>query len=278
MATPHVAGVVALMFSRNAALTPDEVESRLKSSTRAFPATCSQCGTGIVDALAAVNAATGGGGDPDPGDTELENGVAVSNLSGSSGTELRYTIEVPAGSTNLVIETSGGSGDADLYVRFGSPPTTSSYNCRPYRNGNNESCSFATPQTGIYHIMVRGYSTFSGLTLRGSFSAGGGSTACAAGFTEYNGNLSSGASGYAPSTSGFSAAAGLHSGRLSGPASADFDLYLQRRTSSGWSIVSRSESSSSTESIDFNGTANTYRWRVYAYSGSGAYRLCVRTP
>jgi serine protease len=278
MATPHVAGVIALMLARNSGLTPDEVESRLKSSTRSFPTTCSQCGTGIVDALAAVNAATGGGGDPDPGDTELDNGVAVPNLSGSSGTELRYTIEVPAGSTNLVIETSGGSGDADLYVRFGSAPTTSSYNCRPYRNGNNESCSFATPQTGVYHVMVRGYAAFSGLTLRGSFSTGGGSTACAAGFTEYTGNISSGGSGYAPSSSGFSAAAGAHSGRLTGPSGADFDLYLQRRSGSSWSIVSRSEGSSSTESVDYNGTANTYRWRVYAYSGSGAYRLCVRRP
>jgi serine protease len=32
MATPHVVGVVALMLSRNSALTPDDVESRLKSS------------------------------------------------------------------------------------------------------------------------------------------------------------------------------------------------------------------------------------------------------
>ena len=126
--------------------------------------------------------------------------------------------------------------------------------------------------------MVRGYSAFSGLTLRGSFSTGGGSTACAAGFTEYTGNISTGGSGYAPSSSGFSAAAGAHSGRLTGPSGADFDLYLQRRSGSSWSIVSRSEGSSSTESVDYNGSANTYRWRVYAYSGSGAYRLCVRRP
>jgi serine protease len=57
MATPHVAGVAALMLAVNGALTPTQVESRLKSSTRAFPATCSQCGTGIVDATAAVAAA-----------------------------------------------------------------------------------------------------------------------------------------------------------------------------------------------------------------------------
>jgi serine protease len=62
MASPHVAGVVALMLSKNSALTPDEVETRLKGSTRAFPATCSQCGTGIVNANAAVDAAAGTGG------------------------------------------------------------------------------------------------------------------------------------------------------------------------------------------------------------------------
>ena len=57
MATPHVAGTVALMLSRNPALTPTQVEQRLRSSARAFPAICNQCGTGIVNARAAVVAA-----------------------------------------------------------------------------------------------------------------------------------------------------------------------------------------------------------------------------
>jgi serine protease len=277
MAAPHVAGVVALMLSRNAALSPDDVESRLKGSTRSFPAKCNQCGTGIVDALAAVNAASGGG-NPDPGDDELENGAPVSNLSGSSGAELRYTLEVPAGAANLQIQISGGSGDADLYVRFGSPPTTSTYDCRPYRSGNSETCTFATAQAGTYHVMVRGYSSFSGVTLLGAFSTGGGSGACAAGFTEYTGTLSSRSSAYVPSSSGFSAASGQHAGRLTGPSTADFDLYLQRRSGSSWQTVARGETSTSTESVDYSGSASTYRWRVYSYRGSGAYRLCVRTP
>lgn len=61
MATPHVAGIVALMLARNAALTPDQVETRLKSSAaaRGFPVACAQCGVGIVDASTAIDAALG---------------------------------------------------------------------------------------------------------------------------------------------------------------------------------------------------------------------------
>ncbi|MDT7835236.1 S8 family serine peptidase [Aquabacterium sp. OR-4] len=59
MATPVVSGVAALMLSANPKLTPDQVASLLKSTARAFPATCSGCGAGIVDASAAVAAAVG---------------------------------------------------------------------------------------------------------------------------------------------------------------------------------------------------------------------------
>lgn len=173
MATPHVAGVAALMMSANSTLTPDQVETMLKNTARAFPSTCSQCGTGIVDANAAVTAALGGGPDPDP-DTELQNGVPVTNLSGSQGTELRFTLDVPAGATDLSFVMSGGSGDADLYVNFGSAPTTSDYDCRPYVGGNNETCDISNVQAGTYHVMLRGYSAFSGVSLVGSFTEGGG--------------------------------------------------------------------------------------------------------
>jgi serine protease len=78
---------------------------------------------------------------------------------------------VPAGASNLVFQSSGGTGDADMYVRFGSAPgtTAGTYDCRPYLNGNNETCTFASPSSGTWYVMVRAYSTFSGVTLTGSY-------------------------------------------------------------------------------------------------------------
>ena len=63
MATPHVAGVVSLLLSVNASLTPGQVTSLLQSNVTAFPSgsSCntSNCGPGILNAALAVAAAQG---------------------------------------------------------------------------------------------------------------------------------------------------------------------------------------------------------------------------
>ncbi|MCB1613887.1 MAG: pre-peptidase C-terminal domain-containing protein [Xanthomonadales bacterium] len=104
----------------------------------------------------------------------LQNGVPVSGLSGATGAALAFTVAIPAGAQNLVITTAGGSGDPDLYVRFGSPPTTSTFDCRSFANGPAEQCTFATPSAGTYHVLISGFSAFSGLTLTASWQTGGG--------------------------------------------------------------------------------------------------------
>lgn len=71
----------------------------------------------------------GGGTTPDPTD-DLVNGVAKTNISGSKNSKIHFIMNVPAGASNLSFASSGGSGDADLYVRFGAQPTTSTYDCR----------------------------------------------------------------------------------------------------------------------------------------------------
>src|SRR5690606_30257303 len=103
------------------------------------------------------------------GGNVLTNGVPVTGISGAASSQQFWTRSVPAGATNLSFQTSGGSGDADLYVRFGSAPTTSTYDCRPYQNGNNETCSFPSPAAGTWHVMLRGYSAYSGVSLVGSY-------------------------------------------------------------------------------------------------------------
>ena len=55
----------------------------------------------------------------------------AANLSGSQGSQKRYSFDVLAGASNLRIAISGGSGDADLYVKFGSQPDLQDYDCRP---------------------------------------------------------------------------------------------------------------------------------------------------
>ncbi len=102
----------------------------------------------------------------------LCNGIAVTGLSAGTGLQTQtYRLVVPAGATNLKFVTAGGTGDADLFVKFGSAPTTSSYDCRPYIGGNAETCTITNVQPGTYFVMLRAFSTFSGVSLTGSFTA-----------------------------------------------------------------------------------------------------------
>ncbi|WP_166114385.1 S8 family peptidase [Pseudoalteromonas sp. Z9A5] len=178
MAAPHVAGVAALIKQAKPDATPDEIESILKSTARSFSATCTSCGTGIVDAAAAVAAASGDTTPPAGDDNTLTDGEAKTGLSGATNAEAFYTMTVPSGATNVTFTISGGTGDTDLYVRAGSKPTTSTYDCRPFENGNNEECSIDSPTAGTYHVMLRGYSAYSGVSLVGNITGGstGGST------------------------------------------------------------------------------------------------------
>jgi xanthomonalisin len=118
-----------------------------------------------------VSGSTGGGGTgggTSNGNT-LQNGVAATGLSAAKGAKLNYTVAIPAGAKNLKVSISGGTGDADLYLKAGSAPTTSSYDCRPYVTGNTESCSVASPQAGTYYVMLNAYAAFSGVSLTASW-------------------------------------------------------------------------------------------------------------
>lgn len=105
--------------------------------------------------------------------TALENSVPLTGLSGASGSDTFYTLDVPANASDLSITISGGSGDADLYTKFGSQVSSSNWDCRPYASGNSETCTVNNPQQGTYYIMLNAWSAYSGVSLVGSYTDGG---------------------------------------------------------------------------------------------------------
>jgi len=102
---------------------------------------------------------------------ELANGIAKTGLSGAKNSRKYFTMAVPAGASNLSFQMSANNGDADIYVKFGSQPTTNSYDCRPYTGGSNETCN-VTAQVGTYYIMIDAYKSYNSLSLTGSYTTG----------------------------------------------------------------------------------------------------------
>jgi endonuclease/exonuclease/phosphatase family metal-dependent hydrolase len=140
------------------------------SANYALTATVSQGSTPTPTPAATPTPATGGS------TSALTSGV-TKNDSVGTGQWDQFYIDVPAGATQLQIEMTG-SGDADLYVKKGAQPTSSSYDQRPYLNGSAETVTISNPSSGRYYIGVNGYST-ANYSLKATVtqgSAGGGST------------------------------------------------------------------------------------------------------
>ncbi len=169
MAAPHVAGAVALYLQSNPSATPAQVETEIEGNAVANRISNVN---GSPNLLLQTDSGTTPPPPPPPSDNVLSNGVPVSGLAASTGNDIVYTMEVPSGATNISFNITGGSGDADMYVRFGSAPTDSTYDCRPYLNGNNETCT-GSSTGGTYYVRVKAYSTFSGVTLTGSYTEAG---------------------------------------------------------------------------------------------------------
>ena len=91
----------------------------------------------------------------------------MSSLSGSTGDEVFYVVQYPAGTRALEFRLSGANGDADLYVRAAAKPTARDYDCRPYLNGSRETCRTANLEAagGKVYVRLHAYRSYTGASL-----------------------------------------------------------------------------------------------------------------
>lgn len=72
--------------------------------------------------------------------------------------------------TNLSVVMSG-TGDPDMFVKFGAEPTATAYDCRPYETGAAETCTLAVP-AGATQVFV-GVNGYSAATFTVKVTSGG---------------------------------------------------------------------------------------------------------
>lgn len=277
MASPHVAGAVALLLSKNPSASPAQVASQLLAGARVSKV--SNVGTGSPNRLLSTTflLSPAPPEDPveeEPGVVELKNGVTVTGVSGNKGEEKVFVLQVPAGTTAVEIQVSGGTGDMDLYTKLGSKPTATDYDCRPYSNGNSETCSYTAAQIpaagGKIFVRLHGYANFSGVQIRASVkneSLAGPCSNCEL----KTGSLSVRGAKIEPW--GEFNSAGKISLWLEGPTGTDFDLYLFKQNGAQWTQVASSTKTASQEFVAYDGSVGKYKVEVRSYNGTGTFKV-----
>lgn len=95
----------------------------------------------------------------------IENGGAVDNLSGAAGSWQYFKVTVPSGHNILDVFISGDVGDADLYVRYGTLPSTTAWDGRPFLDGSSEGVEMLNFPPGDWYIGINGFTAYSSLSL-----------------------------------------------------------------------------------------------------------------
>jgi serine protease len=250
MASPHVAGALALLRGQNPGLSAASVQNALVADST--PNKVTNPGAGSPNKLLYV--ANSGGGTPVDNPPVASFSFSCNNLAcsfdGSGSTD-----------DNGIASYSWAFGDAS--------------------SGTGMTTTRTYAAAGTYNLTLTvtdGIGQTGQQTRAVTVTAAGGGNAPCTNCTKYTGTLASGAQTYHPGSGGFSYSGGTLKGYLRGPLSgADFDLYLERYSSgllgASWSIVARGETTSSNENISYNATSGTYRWRVKSYSGAGSYEF-----
>ncbi len=171
MATPHVSGAAALLWSFYPQCTNAEIRRALTATAedKGTVGRDNEYGFGIVKTKQAHDYLANSGCAADAPSEPVEPGTGVTetyeNISLDSRGWVRMSFEVPAGTSRITFRTDGGVGDLGMYVRFDRAPTLSVYECRSVNDGNTEECVIENPTPGDWWLGLRGKEAFSGVTL-----------------------------------------------------------------------------------------------------------------
>lgn len=277
-----------------ASFDPSQISSGASSAMTIATATTTPSGTYEITVTAAgtdvtrtatftltVNGAPGcSGTNADdvtiPDNTTVESAIAISGCSGNASATSTVEVHIvhtyigdlivnlvsPDGSAYLLHNGSGGSGN-DIHqtytVNLSGEATNGTWKLRVQDTYAND--------TGRIDTWT--------LDLNPDTQPGG----CQGYETIKTGNLTSGSSEYQPDGSWFyTGASGAHEACLDGPDGTDFDMYLQKWNGSTWTNVAQGTSPGPDETLSYTGTSGYYRYRIHAYSGSGAYTLGYNAP
>ncbi len=250
MSVPFISGVAALIWSQNPSFSNNKVREVLRNTAYDLgtPGKDIYYGYGKVNAYAAVT-----------------RGKPVSTprsgtLSGSGTSSTPYSVSIPAPSTVNVVMAGNENSDFDLYAKWGSPPTTSSYDAKGYSSYSLE--YFPIKGSGTLYVMVRSYS-----------GSGNWKSWVIGGLYFDNGKKQGTLSGTGADSASYPISGdGIGYAFNSGPDGSNFDLYTKwysPPTTSSYNAVGNSPGA---QEIAGPTTGNgTNYFRVHSTSGSGEY-------
>lgn len=201
MASPHVAGVAALVWSQFPTCTNKQIRAVLAATAedlgdagrdhtygfglvrsknavdyiqqRGCDGKGSGGGTGGGNGGGDTGGGNGGGTGGGNGDTGSGDGKQIAftlnNLAVNQGSFRYYSYNVPAGKKQLIVTTKGGTGNVSLLLRKAGLPSATQFDCRSANNGNVERCVINNPAVGSYYFALQGVTRVAGVTMTVSF-------------------------------------------------------------------------------------------------------------
>jgi serine protease len=252
MASPHVAGAVALILGQNPSASPAAVFVQLT-------------GEGVAGRLGSIGA----------GSPNLL--LQVSEAGNGTPTDFPPSAAFTFSCTDLSCSFNGANSTDDNGI------ATYQWNFGDGGSASGVAPSYDFAAAGNYTVVLTVSDTAGQLntSAQAVVVALPGSGPCSE-CEQTSGTLTgTNAQLYTPSSRGFSSDGGEFRGFLAGPSGSDFDLYLERLGGfifQSWSVVASGETNSSNEAITYNGNSGTYRWRVKSFSGGGDYILYTDNP